>query len=75
MHISVKFVYGLYCRNLSVLNSIFKDENWLLVFESGVRKCFLAVGSNGKTILGPREEKFGVVLLLLLVALYVLFHC
>jgi hypothetical protein len=34
-----------------------KDKNSLLVFKNSARRSFLALGSNGKTILGPREEK------------------
>jgi hypothetical protein len=38
--------------------STVKDKvNWLLVFKNSARRGFLALRSNGKTILGPREEK------------------
>jgi hypothetical protein len=36
------------------------NENWLLVFKKSAKRGFLALGSNGKTILGPREEKVGL---------------
>jgi hypothetical protein len=40
------------------LRSIVKDsENWLLVFRNTARRGFLDLGSNRKTILGPREGK------------------
>lgn len=39
-------------------NSINKyNENRPLVFNNNARRCFLALGSDDKTILGPREEK------------------
>jgi hypothetical protein len=37
--------------------SVVKDnENWLLVLKNCARRGFLVLGSNGSTILGPREE-------------------
>jgi hypothetical protein len=34
---------------------IVKDnENWLLILKNTARRVLLALGSNGKTILGPR---------------------
>jgi hypothetical protein len=39
--------------------SVTKDnENRLLIFNYRARMGFLALGSNGKTILGSREEKY-----------------
>jgi hypothetical protein len=47
----------LYYGNLSFLSKYFKDdENWLLVFIDSARR---GLGSNGKTIIGPSEEKLG----------------
>jgi hypothetical protein len=37
-------------------------KNWLLVSKNSARKGFLALGSNGKTIYGPREEKSATTL-------------
>jgi hypothetical protein len=33
------------------------NEKWLLVFKNSARRGFLALGSNVRIILGPREEK------------------
>jgi hypothetical protein len=39
------------------INIVKDTENWLLVLKNCARWGFLALGANGKTILGPREEK------------------
>jgi hypothetical protein len=44
--------------------TVVKDtENWILVFKNNSRRCFLALGPNRKTILGPREEKSWTILM------------
>jgi hypothetical protein len=45
------------------INIVKDDENWLLVLKNSARRGFLALGSNGKTILFPREEKNWTTLL------------
>jgi hypothetical protein len=37
------------------MNCFKENENWLIFFKSNDRKDFLALGSNWKTLLGPRE--------------------
>jgi hypothetical protein len=37
-------------------------EKWGLVFKISARKGFLALMSNGRTILGPREETYWTTL-------------
>jgi hypothetical protein len=56
---------NIYYGDLSFLKKkIAEDnENWLLIFKNSARRGFLASGSNGKTILGPREEKSWTTLL------------
>jgi hypothetical protein len=45
--------------------SIVKDnKDWLLDFKNSARRGILAFGSNGKTILGPRDEKVWTSLIL-----------
>jgi hypothetical protein len=38
-------------------------DSWILVFKNSAGRGFLALGSIGKTILGPREERSWTTLL------------
>lgn len=58
MHISVSSIIEnslCYYGTLSFMNCFKENENWLIFFKSNDRKDFLALGSNWKTLLGPRE--------------------
>jgi hypothetical protein len=39
------------------MRNVKDNENWLLVFKNSVRRDVFVLGSNGKTILDPRDEK------------------
>jgi hypothetical protein len=39
------------------MSTVIDNENWLLFFKYSARRGFQALGSNGKTILGPRKEE------------------
>jgi hypothetical protein len=39
------------------LRDVKDSDNWLLVFIDSARRGFLALESNRKTILGPKEKK------------------
>jgi hypothetical protein len=60
--------------------SIFRhNEHWLLVFKTSARRDFLALGSNRKTLLGPREEKIcppwlNLMIRITLARLYSIWH-
>jgi hypothetical protein len=32
------------------------NKNWIFVLKRGAKRCFVAFGSNGKIIFGPRKQ-------------------
>jgi hypothetical protein len=59
VHISIKLIFENVRRECVIYDIVTDNENWLLVYKNNARRGFLALGSNGKIILDPREEKVG----------------
>jgi hypothetical protein len=64
VHISITFIFDhlLSCFIVKENDKDEDNETQLLDLKNSSRRYFLALGSNGKTILGPTEEKIWTTL-------------